>query len=125
SISRSSFENNNGGGIRIDGHNGGFIRASISDTVSSLNAANGVIAVSGPGDVRVHITRSVIAENAQFGVESSQNAAASIVTVNSSSITSNFSGALNSVGGGALQTYGDNRIFGVLGTGFTGAIPMQ
>jgi len=33
--------------------------------------------------------------------------------------------ALESVGGAALLTFGDNRITGALGTGFTGTISQQ
>ena len=70
SISRSMFKNNNGDDIRIDGTGGGAVTASIRDTESSLNVGNGMIAVSGTGNVAVNITRSVFASNVASGVQS-------------------------------------------------------
>ncbi|HEY1543113.1 MAG TPA: right-handed parallel beta-helix repeat-containing protein [Xanthobacteraceae bacterium] len=125
SIVRSSFHDNTFG-IMFDGHSGGTIRAVISDSAISMNSGNGVTAASGPGNVTTHITRSTISSNGQFGMVSDQTSGAkATVTVNASTITSNLSGAVNAVAGGAAQTYGNNQVFGVEGTGFTGPIALQ
>jgi len=127
SISGSSFQNNTGAGIRADGTGGGAITVVVSDSNVSLNASNGILALSGPsGSVRLNVAHSVIASNGLFGVQSNQSSGGTAaVTVNASTITDNGSGAVGSFGGGTLLTFGDNRIAGANGTGFTGPIALQ
>jgi len=127
SISGSAIENNGGGGIRVDGTSGGPIKVAVSDSTISLNGSNGVLALSGPsGSVTVNVTRSVIASNGLYGVQSNQTSGGTAaVTVSASTLTNNGSGAVGSFGGGALLTFGDNRLVGSNGTGFTGPIALQ
>jgi len=40
-------------------------------------------------------------------------------------LDSNASGALTTINGGRLLTYGNNRIVGSAGSGFTGPTPLQ
>jgi hypothetical protein len=54
-----------------------------------------------------------------------RNGGKTLITVNASTLTSNLSGAVSAVAGGAVETYGNNQLFGVAGTGFTGPIALQ
>jgi hypothetical protein len=82
-----------------------------------------VIAVGPSNNVVVNITNDVIASNGNYGIQSSGGNAA--VLVNSTSILDNTVGATASVSGGRLLTYGNNRIFGSPGSGFTGTASLQ
>ena len=124
SINHSQINNNQGGGVRADGSGGGTVFVSISDSSVSHNGSNGVNAVSGPGKAVVNLTRDIIAQNST-GIQSNASGGnQAIVNVHASTIENNAS-ALNSVGGGSLNSSGDNLVIGVFGTGFTGPIGLQ
>jgi len=116
-ISKSSFQSNIGGGIKVDGTKGGPIKVAITDSTISLNGSNGVNAVSGPsGNVRVNLIRDVIASNGQAGVQSNQsNGGSASVTVSQSMLSSNGS-AWSNVGGATLLSYQNNEVTGTTGT---------
>jgi hypothetical protein len=127
-IANASFDHvtiaqNQGGGIKMDATGSGPLAVSISDSVISQNGGNGMNAVSGGfGSVIANLTRSVIASNQVAGIQANGSSAA--VLVDNSSILSNVS-ALSVVSGGRLLTYGNNRIVGAPGSGFSGSAPLQ
>jgi hypothetical protein len=124
-ISHSWIDNNSGGGVRADGTGGGPVFVSIADSTVSHNASNGVNAVSGPGKAVVNLTRDIIAQNGLAGIQSNASRGnQAIVNVHASTIENNAS-ALNSVGGGSLNSSGDNLVIGIAGTGFTGPVALQ
>jgi hypothetical protein len=122
-IDKTRINNNNGGGLRVDGTSGGNIAVSVSDSSMSLNTDNGVVALSGTGSVAVNLTNDVIASNGENGIEASGGNAA--VLVNNTSILANTIGAVSAVSSGRVLTYGNNRIFGNIGTGFTSSVSSQ
>jgi hypothetical protein len=118
SIERSRIENNSGGGVKTD-TTSGAINASISDSSVSFNNGNGLNAVSGSGAQNMlSLTRDIIALNGTAGVQA--NGATSAVLIDTTLLDSNTAGATTSVAGGRLLTYGNNRIVGSSGSGFTG-----
>jgi hypothetical protein len=123
-----NIDNNDGGGLRVDGTGGtGAINVAVADSSVSFNASNGINAVSGPGNVSVDITRGVIAANALSGIQANQSRGAiASVTVGSSAIYGN-NVALEAIGGGSLLTYANNQVTGNLanGSGFSGGAPLQ
>jgi len=116
-ISRSSFQNNAGGCIKVDGTSGGPIKVAVTDSSISLNGSNGLNAISGPsGNVRVNLIRNVIASNGLAGVQSNQsNGGNASVTVSQSMLSSNGS-AWSIVGGATLLSYQNNEVTGTIGT---------
>jgi hypothetical protein len=126
SIDHTRIDNNLGAGVRSDGTGGGTIFTGISDSSMSLNAANGVIAVTGPGSATVSMMRDVVHANTQYGVQSNQTSGGTAtVLVGESMISSNGSGAVEITGGGTLQTYQTNQVVGSGGTGFSGVVGLQ
>lgn len=126
SFDHVTIEYNLGGGLKVDGTGGGPVTVVVTDSFITFNTSNGVNAVSGPsGNVAVNLVRDVIASNGLAGVQSNQNSGGTAtVTVNATSVLNNAT-ALEGVGSAKLLTFGDNRIVGVIGTGFTGTIPQQ
>jgi len=122
-IDKTRINNNSGGGLKADGTSGGPITVSISDSSISLNPGNGVNAVGSSNNVIVNLNNDVIASNGTAGVQA--NGAGAAVTVNNTSILDNTAGATASVSGGRLLTYGNNRIVGSAGSGFTGTASLQ
>ncbi len=119
SIDRSRIDNNNGGGVRLDGTGGGTVNAAITDSSMSLNAGNGVIGISGPGNVNADLEHDVMADNAQSGVASNNSAGgAATVTVGSSILSNNVVGAWSIVNTATLLSYKNNQV-----TGPTGSTP--
>jgi hypothetical protein len=118
-VEHSFIDNNNGGGVRIDGTGGGNTNAAITDTSMSLNAGNGLIAISGAsGNTLVDLLRDVVANNVQSGVEANASGGgASTVTVGSSILSHNTVGAWNN-NAATLQSFGNNQV-----TGPTGSTP--
>jgi hypothetical protein len=118
-VEHSYFDNNVGGGIRIDGTGGGTTNAAITDTSMSLNNGNGIIAISGSsGNTNVDLIRDVIANNVQSGVEANASGGgASTVTVGGSILSHNAVGAWNN-NAATLLSYGNNQV-----TGPTGSTP--
>ena len=118
-VQHSYIDNNQGGGIRLDGTGGGTTNAAITDTSSSLNNGNGVLGISGPSNVNVDLMRDVMANNASSGVQSNNSAGGtSTVTVGDSILSYNVVGAWNIAGTATLLSYKNNQV-----TGPTGSTP--
>ena len=118
-VEHSYMDNNQGGGIRLDGTGGGITNAAITDTSMSLNNGNGIIAISGPSNVNADLMRDVMANNVASGVVSNNSAGAtSTVTVGSSILSNNVVGAWSIAGTGTLLSYKNNQV-----TGPTGSTP--
>jgi hypothetical protein len=122
-IEKTTIDNNTGGGLKADGTSGGPITVSISDSSISLNPGNGVNAVGTSNNVMINLSNDVIASNGTAGVQASGTSAA--VLVNNTSILDNATGATSAVGGGRVLSYGNNRIVGSAGSGFTGSAPLN
>jgi Right handed beta helix region len=113
----------NGGGIKIDTSNGP-VTVDITDSEISSNAGNGLNAVGGAGGPAMFsISRSVIAKNGAAGVQ--VNGATAAVMIDTTLLDSNASGATTIINGGHILTYGNNRIVGNVGSGFTGPAALQ
>ena len=80
-----------------------------------------VHAAGGPAMLNVH--NSVIAKNGQAGVTG--NGATAAVMLDTTLLDSNASGATVVVNGGHILTYGNNRIVGTDGSGFTGSATLR
>jgi hypothetical protein len=118
-VEHSYMDNNQGGGIRLDGTGGGITNAAVTDTSMSLNNGNGIIAISGPSNVNADLMRDVMANNVASGVVSNNSAGAtSTVTVGSSILSNNVVGAWGIAGTGTLLSYKNNQV-----TGPTGSTP--
>src|SRR6202043_4007337 len=75
SIDRVRIDNNNGGGVRIDGTGGGSSNMAINDGSISLNAGNAVNGVSGSsGNVKVDLARVTLADNGAAAVQANDSA---------------------------------------------------
>jgi hypothetical protein len=121
SVERSQIENGTGGGLKANG-SGGPITLSVSESSISQNGSNGLNAVSSASNVMVNLSRDVIASNGLAGVQANGGNAA--VTIDNTSILNNGT-ALEAVSGGRILTYGNNRIVGSAGTGFSGPAALQ
>ena len=122
-IDKTRINNNPGGGIKADGTSGGPITVSMSDSLISLNSGNGVNAVGQSNNVIINLNNDVIASNGTSGIQA--NGADAAVLVSNTSILDNTTGATSAIGGGRVLTYGNNRIVGTAGSGFTGPAPLQ
>ena len=122
-IDKTRIKNNTGGGIKAIGTSGGPITVSIADSSLSLNNGNGVNAVSSSNNVVINLDNDVIASNEIAGVQA--NGASAAVLVSNTSILDNAAGAISAVGSGRVLTYGNNRIMGSPGTGFSGMASQQ
>jgi hypothetical protein len=125
SIDRSRVESNNGGGVKTTTNVfEGQINASISDTSLSFNSGNGVNVVSGSSaQSMMALTRDIIALNGASGVQA--NGATAGALVDTTLLDGNATGATAALNGGRILTYGNNRIIGNAGSGFTSATPLQ
>jgi len=120
---RVTIASNLGGGIKIDTTNGP-VTADVTDSEISSNAGNGLNAVGGAGGPAMFsISRSVIAKNGTAGVQ--VNGATAGAMIDTTLLDSNAAGATSVVGGGHMLTYGNNRIVGAAGSGFTGSAALQ
>jgi hypothetical protein len=114
---------NTGGGMKTDTTNG-LVSVDISNSTITNNAGNGLNAVSGAGGANIlNIHNSVIARNGTAGVQANGANAAALIDM--TLLDSNASGALTTINGGRILTYGNNRIVGSAGSGFTGPTPLQ
>jgi hypothetical protein len=116
-IDHSSFDNNVGGGIRVDSTGGGMTEATITATSASLNGGNGINAVAGAYQSIVSIKNGAIAKNGGVGVQA--NGANAGVSLGTTTLDQNTGGATSVVNGGAMTSYGNNSIVGSAGSGFT------
>jgi hypothetical protein len=112
---------NGAAGIRLDTTNGP-VTADLTDSVIFNNAGNGFGVTSGAGQAVVSITRSVIAKNGGVGVAA--NGPAAGVMIDATLLDSNAT-ATSVASGGHILTYGNNRIVGPAGSGFTGTATLQ
>jgi hypothetical protein len=118
-----NISNNTGGGIKIDTTNGP-VTLDITDSIISNNGGNGINAVGGAGGFAIlNIHNSVIAKNATAGVQ--VNGATAAAMIDTTLLESNANGATSVVAGGRLLTYGNNRVVGSAGSGFTGTAGLQ
>jgi hypothetical protein len=113
-VEHSYFDNNIGGGIRIDGTGSGNSNVVITDTSMSLNGGNGVVAISGSGgNTNVDLMRDVIAGNAQNGVVANNNAGgAATVTAGSSILSYNQVDAWSIVNTATILSFKNNQVSG-------------
>jgi hypothetical protein len=121
------IDNNTGEGLRVDGTGGsGAINAVLADSTASLNASNGIDAVSGPGNVTVDVMRIVASSNGSAGIQSNQSSGgAASVTVGSSVLYGNAIG-IQATGGAGLLSYGNNQVTGNASNGsFTGGTTLH
>jgi hypothetical protein len=121
---RVTITQNTGGGIKI---NSSAAPVTVDITASEItdNGGNGLNAVSQAGGAAAmfNIGHSVIAQNGDAGVQA--NGANAAALIDTTLLDSNAAGALAAIGGGRILTYGNNRIVGSAGTGFTGPAALQ
>jgi hypothetical protein len=119
-----AITNNSGGGVKTDTTNGP-VSVDISNSTISNNAGNGMNAVSGASGQNnmLNLSHNVIAGNGSAGVQVNGNHSAALI--DTTLLDSNTAGALSAIGGGRALTYGNNRIVGSSGTGFTGPATLQ
>ncbi|MEA2904858.1 MAG: hypothetical protein QOI12_2245 [Alphaproteobacteria bacterium] len=111
-FNRVEANNNVNHGIRVDGTNStGIVNATASDSVAARNGDKGFLAYSFPSQAPTTLTlfHSVAANNASgivaFGSGATIRAAQSMVTGNTSA-------GWSAIGGGVVESYGDNYIDG-------------
>jgi hypothetical protein len=118
-----TISSNSGGGIKIDTTNAP-VTVDITDSVISNNAGNGMNAVGGAGGPAMfNIHNSVIAKNGSAGVQVNGGTAAAMI--DTTLLDSNAAGATAIINGSHILTYGNNRIVGSNGNGFTSPTPLQ
>ena len=106
---------NSGGGIKANSTNGP-VYVDVTDSEISNNSGNGINAV-GPIQNIVSVAHSVIAKNGVAGVQANGPNAA--VILSTTLLDLNGAGATSVVNRGNTISYGNNRIIGSLGSGFT------
>jgi len=117
SIDSTRVDSNAGGGMKVSGTSGVTVNVSVSNSSFSLNAGNGINAVSGGGTVDVDIIRTAMGENGVAGVQANQAAGGTaIVTVGDSMLSYNGTGAWSIVGSASLQTFKNNQVTGPMGS---------
>jgi hypothetical protein len=121
-IDHSRIVNNLGAGVRVDGSSGGVINASVTDSIMSLNGANGLVAISNGGNVTVGLMRDVFNTNDQYGVQAS--GIHTTVVVGQSQFLNNLVGEGAAQASASLLTYHDNQLLFGSG-GFTGMATPQ
>jgi IPT/TIG domain/Divergent InlB B-repeat domain len=119
-ITRTAIDQNLGDGLRVDGSGGGASTVSLSDGSVSLNAGNGIAAISGPGSAVVSLIRVVAAADGLSGIDADQShGGTASVTVGDSMLFGNAVAA-QTVGGASLLSAANNH---VLGNGTNGPLP--
>ena len=113
---------NAGGGIKTDATNG-VVNLDITDSEISNNGANGINLVGSANQNMLNLSRTVIAKNTLTGLQT--NGATAAALVDTTLLDTNASGATAVINGGHILTYGNNRIVGSPGSGFTGPTPLQ
>jgi Right handed beta helix region len=118
-----TISSNTGGGIKID-TTSGPVTADIADSEISGNSGNGLNAVGGAGGPAMfNIHNSAIAKNAVAGIQ--VNGATAAAMIDTTLLDSNTTGATAVINGGHILTYGNNRIVGADGSGFTGSATLR
>jgi hypothetical protein len=113
---------NNTGGLKTDSTNG-LVRVDVSNSTISYNTANGMNVIGGPGPTSiVNLSHNVIASNGQVGIEANGNAA---VYVDTTLLDENVAGATAILNTSIVISYGNNRLIGSPGSGFTGTAPLN
>jgi hypothetical protein len=112
-LTRLHIDNNTVEGLRVDGTGGsGAITAAFANSTASLNASNGIDAVSGPGNATVDVMRVAASSNGSAGIQSNQaSGGAASVTVGRSVLFANAIG-IQATGGAGLLSYGNNQVTG-------------
>lgn len=114
---------NTGGGLKTDATNGP-VSVDISNSTISNNSGNGMNAVGGTiYSNMLNLSHNVIAKNGTAGIQANGALAAALVDM--TLLDSNAAGATSAVNGGRVITYGNNRILGSGGSGFTSSLPLQ
>jgi hypothetical protein len=114
---------NSGGGIKVQTTNGP-VTLDITDSEITNNSGNGVNVVSGAGGAgMVSIGDSIVSNNGAAGVQA--NGANAAVLIDTTVLDSNAGGATSAPSGGRILTYGNNRIVGSAGAGFTSSAFLQ
>jgi hypothetical protein len=114
---------NGGGGIRLDTMSGP-VTADVTDSVITNNTGNGLSAQGGAGGAAMlSIHNSVIANNGAAGINATGTNGAALV--DTTLLDTNLLGATSGASGGHILTYGNNRIVGMPGSGFTGTASLQ
>jgi len=117
-----TIDGNSGGGIKTDTTNG-LVSVDISNSTISNNAGNGMNAVGGAGGTNMlNIKNSVIVRNGSAGVQA--NGANAAALIDTTLLDSNMT-ATSAINGGRVLTYGNNRIVGADGSGFTGTASLR
>jgi hypothetical protein len=120
-LDRVTVTNNVGGGIKSDSSSG-LVTVDVTDSTISNNGGNGINAV-GAGDNVFNIEHSVISKNAVAGVQANGPTTGAIIS--RTLFDQNAGGATSALAGGNIFTYGDNRIVGLSGSGFTSSAPLR
>jgi hypothetical protein len=113
---------NTGGGIKSDSTNG-VVNLDITDSEISNNGGNGINLVGSANQNMLNLSRTVIAKNAVAGLQTNGATAAALVEM--TLFDTNAAGATTVVNGGHILTYGNNRIVGSPGSGFTSTAGLQ
>jgi hypothetical protein len=109
-------------GIICDGRGGGTIHATISDSVVSGNAEDGITALSSGSSVVLTVDQTKVAGNLAGLFAGGSNAG---ILARNSTVFNNTVG-LDATGGGTLYTYGNNSVNGNTTNGaFTGSAGLQ
>jgi len=118
-----TIADNAGGGLKTDSTIGGLIEINVSNSTIINNAGNGMNAVGGAGGSNIlNVGHSVIATNGSAGIQA--NGANAAVTVDTTLLDLNNI-ATSAINSGQVLTYGNNRILGNSGSGFTGSPSLQ
>jgi hypothetical protein len=115
---------NNTGGLKTDSTNGA-IKIEVSNSTISNNTANGIniIGPDGPTTNIVNLSHDVIASNGQAGIVA--NGVNTGVFVDTTLFDEDVGGATLVLSSGHVLTYGNNRIIGTAGSGFTSTTPLN
>jgi hypothetical protein len=122
-INGSHIDSSSGGGLRIDGTNGGPIATAIFESTVNFSGGNGINAIAGSSLNIVNIKNSVLSENGGAGAQANGGNAG--VLLSATLLNQNVAGATSIVGGGNMFTYGNNEIVGSLGAGFNQTAHLQ
>jgi hypothetical protein len=118
-----TIADNTGGGLKTDSTIGGLIEIDVSNSTISNNAGNGMNAVGGAGGSNVlNVGHSVIASNGSAGIQANGGNAA--VSVDTTLLDLNNI-AISTINNGKVFTYGNSRIIGPSGAGFSAPIALQ